>query len=80
MQKINNKYIKSIVYHALREDLKPSGDITSKNINKSEFTNITFVTRSKIKEVITYSTHLLITAPPDNKGCPIFNKFSVDLP
>ncbi len=50
--------------------------VTSKNINKSEFTNITFVTRSKIKEVIAYSTHLLITAPPDNKGCPIFNKFS----
>ena len=33
MQKINNKYIKSIVYQALKEDLEPSGDITSKNIN-----------------------------------------------
>ena len=38
MQKINNKYIKSIVYHALREDLKPSGDITSKNINNKKVT------------------------------------------
>ena len=33
MQKINNKYIKSIVHQALREDLRPSGDITTKNIN-----------------------------------------------
>ena len=32
MQKINQKYIKSVVYQALREDLKPSGDITTKNI------------------------------------------------
>ena len=38
MQKINNKYIKSIVYHALREDLKPLGDITSKNINNKKIT------------------------------------------
>ena len=33
MQKINNNYIKSIVYRALREDLNPSGDITTKSIN-----------------------------------------------
>ena len=32
MQKINNRYIKSIVHQALREDLRPSGDITTKNI------------------------------------------------
>ena len=32
MQKINNKYIKFIVRQALREDLRPLGDITSKNI------------------------------------------------
>ena len=50
--------------------------VTSKNLSKSEFTNITFVGRDKIKEVIPYSTHLLITAPPDDKGCSIFNKFS----
>ena len=50
--------------------------VTSKNINNSEFANIIFVKRDKIKEVLTYSTHLLITAPPDNKGCSIFNKFS----
>ena len=50
--------------------------VTSKNINNNEFTNIIFVNRDKIKEVLTYSTHLLITAPPDDKGCSIFNKFS----
>ena len=50
--------------------------VTSKNINNKEFTNIIFVNRDKIKEVLTYSTHLLITAPPDDKGCSIFNKFS----
>ena len=36
MQKINNKYIKSIVQQALREDLNPSGDITSKNIHNKK--------------------------------------------
>ena len=50
--------------------------VTSKNINNKEFTNIIFVNRDKIKEALTYSTHLLITAPPDDKGCSIFNKFS----
>ena len=38
MQKINNKYIRSIVYDALREDLKPLGDITSRNINNIKIT------------------------------------------
>ncbi len=32
MQKINQKYIKTITQQALREDLKPSGDITAKNV------------------------------------------------
>ena len=32
MQKLNNKYIKSIVYQALKEDLRPSGDLTTNNI------------------------------------------------
>ena len=32
MQKINPKYIRSIVRQSLREDLMPSGDITTKNI------------------------------------------------
>ena len=30
MQKISQKYIKTIVKQALREDLRPSGDITTK--------------------------------------------------
>ena len=38
MQKINNKYIKLIVQQALREDLNPSGDITSRNINSKKIT------------------------------------------
>ena len=50
--------------------------VTSKNINNNEFTNITFVSRDKTKQVLAYSTHVLITAPPDDKGCSIFNKFS----
>ncbi len=50
--------------------------VTSKNINNNEFVNIIFVNRDRIKEVLAYSTHLLITAPPDDRGCSIFNKFS----
>ena len=38
MQKINQKYIKSVVYQALREDLSPSGDITTKNIINKNIT------------------------------------------
>ena len=38
MQKINQKYIKSVVYRALREDLNPSGDITTKNIINKNIT------------------------------------------
>ena len=38
MQKINQKYIKAIVNHALREDLMPSGDITSKFIKNKKIT------------------------------------------
>ena len=38
MQKINQRYIKSVVYQALREDLKPSGDITTKNIINKNIT------------------------------------------
>ena len=38
MQKINQKYIKSVVYQALREDLRPSGDITTKNIINKNIT------------------------------------------
>ena len=38
MQKINHKYIKSVVYQALREDLNPSGDITTKNIINKNIT------------------------------------------
>ncbi len=38
MQKINQKYIKTIVQKALREDLRPSGDITSKNIKNLKVT------------------------------------------
>ena len=36
MQKINNKYIKSIVRQALDEDLKPSGDVTIENIQNKK--------------------------------------------
>ena len=32
MHKLNHKYIKSIVYQALKEDLRPSGDLTTNNI------------------------------------------------
>ena len=38
MQKINQKYIKSVVYQALKEDLKPSGDITTRNIINKNIT------------------------------------------
>ena len=38
MQKINNKYIKSIVKQTLREDLRPYGDITTRVIKNKKVT------------------------------------------
>jgi nicotinate-nucleotide pyrophosphorylase (carboxylating) len=38
VQKINHKYIKFIIQQALREDLRPSGDITTKNIKDKKVT------------------------------------------
>ena len=50
--------------------------VTSKQIKDYGFTNSFFVSREDIKKAISFSTHLLITAPPNSKGCVIFNKFS----
>ncbi len=38
MQKINHKYIKTVVNQALEEDLRPLGDITTKNIINKKIT------------------------------------------
>ena len=38
MQKINQKYIKTIVQQSLREDLRPSGDITTRIIKNKKVT------------------------------------------
>ena len=38
MQKINQRYIKTIVQQSLREDLKPSGDITTRIIKNKKIT------------------------------------------
>ncbi len=36
MHKLNHKYVKSIVYQALKEDLRPSGDLTTNNITNKK--------------------------------------------
>ena len=36
MQKINRKYTKSIILQALKEDLRPFGDVTTKNIQNKK--------------------------------------------
>tara|TARA_B100000700_G_scaffold293244_1_gene354087 strand:- start:304 stop:1140 length:837 start_codon:yes stop_codon:yes gene_type:complete len=38
VQKINQKYIRSIVRQAIREDISPSGDITTRNIKNKKIT------------------------------------------
>ena len=38
MQKINQKYIKIVVQQSLREDLRPSGDITTRIIKNKKVT------------------------------------------
>ena len=39
MQKINQKYIKTTVQQSLREDLRPSGDITTRMIKNKKITS-----------------------------------------
>ena len=50
--------------------------VTSKQKKDYGFRNSFFLSREDIKKAISFSTHLLITAPPNSKGCVIFNKFS----
>ena len=50
--------------------------VTSKEIKDYGFRNSFFVSRKDIEKAISFSTHLLITAPPNSKGCMIFNNFS----
>ena len=51
--------------------------VSSKNIYcESNPYNFRSYYRNKIKEAIYFSTHLIITAPPDHKGCPILKNFS----
>ena len=55
--------------------------VTSKEIKKNEClpSNLKIYSSQYTKESINYSTHLLITAPPNEKGCPIFLKYLKDI-
>ena len=37
--------------------------------------NFKIFNRSEVKNAISYSTHLLVTAPSNKKGCPVFNSY-----
>ena len=37
--------------------------------------NFKIFNRSEVKNAISYSTHLLVTAPSNKKGCPVFNNY-----
>ncbi len=53
--------------------------ITSKNISKyptNTFDNLKVYSRQETEEYIKISTHLLITAPPNENGCPIYSKYN----
>ena len=62
MQKINNKYIKHIVYQALKEDLKPSGDITTRNIKNKKITAIIIVGQNCILGVLNFAKQTFKTS------------------
>ena len=55
--------------------------ITSKIINKQEFsqTNLNICSIYETKKSISFSTHLVITAPPTDNGCPIYAKYTKDI-
>ncbi|MAK09219.1 MAG: hypothetical protein CML36_01875 [Rhodobacteraceae bacterium] len=53
--------------------------VTSQQIKDHGFSNRFFVIRKDIKKAISFSTHLLITAPPNSEGCVIFNKYANEI-
>ena len=66
----------------LLKDLASSGvkcfGITNKkkSIEKLSYENISLLPRSMSLDTINRSTHLLVSAPPNESGCPIFTKFN----
>ena len=46
------------------------GTFLNKNLDNFKIFN-----RSEVKNAISYSTHLLVTAPSNKKGCPVFNNY-----
>ena len=55
--------------------------ITSKIINKQEYpqTNLNICSIYDTKKYISFSTHLIITAPPTDQGCPIFKDYTEEI-
>ena len=43
-------------------------------LNK-DLDNFKIFNRSEVKNAISYTTHLLVTAPSNKKGCPVFNNY-----
>ena len=69
-------YLSSFVFRRLCNLGVIGIGVTSKNNNYDHAKNISILDWKQIQKAISFTSHLLITAPPQNKGCPIFNDFS----
>ena len=68
MQKINQKYIKTVVQQSLQEDLRPSGDITTRMIKNKKVTakiiagqNCIVAGLSFAKEAFAFAAYRILT-------------------
>ena len=73
---IGHGYLASFLFKELCASGVLGLGVSSKEtfLNKN-LDNFKIFNRSEVKNAISYSTHLLVTAPSNKKGCPVFNNY-----
>ena len=73
---IGHGYLASFLFKELCASGALGLGVSSKEtfLNKN-LDNFKIFNRSEVKNAISYSTHLLVTAPSNKKGCPVFNNY-----
>ena len=73
---IGHGYLASFLFRELCAFGTLGLGVSSKStfLNKN-LDNFKIFNRSEVKNAISFSTHLLVTAPSNKKGCPVFNNY-----
>ena len=76
---IGHGYLASFLFKQLSSYGVMCYGVSDKIENVTDMINFKIFLRKDSKYVLNSTTHLLITAPPDKYGCPIFNSYSGDI-